>query len=382
MIKIGFTGDFCPWGRMEDEFKKGDWKKLFASVHSFFQENDLNILDLECPLTTAQKGISKTGPHLKSHPGTAEIIHYLNCALVATANNHFKDYGKQGIQETYDSLKKYQIDWVGSGMNYKEASGTIIRQLKGLKFAFINIAENEWSTTSNDEPGCHPLDTVEVFNRIREVKNEVNYTIVIAHGGHEHYNLPSPRMKKWYRFFVDAGANAVIGHHTHIISGHEMYKDAPIFYSLGNFCFDYEGMRNGTWNKGMLVRLIFKKDEPISYETRFVRQNDQEPGVSWLADKETQEMKENIDQLNTIIADDTLLQHEFDKYANNLKNVMKARIQPYRGRIWPSLYKRGFLPTFIGGSKQQLLSVLIRCESHRDVLLNALHKQNFEKINK
>jgi len=34
---------------------------------------------------------------------------------------------------------------------------------------------------------------------------------------------------------VDAGADAVVGHHTHIISGFEKYKDKPIFYSLGNF---------------------------------------------------------------------------------------------------------------------------------------------------
>jgi poly-gamma-glutamate capsule biosynthesis protein CapA/YwtB (metallophosphatase superfamily) len=63
---------------------------------------------------------------------------------------------------------------------------------------------------------------------------------------------------------ADAGANAVIGHHTHIISGHEVYKEAPIFYSLGNFCFDWEGLRNLPWNKGMIVRLGFEKGKKIS----------------------------------------------------------------------------------------------------------------------
>ena len=104
-------------------------------------------------------------------------------------------------------------------------------------------------------PVVIPLIRSAVFYAIEEAKKKADFVVVIAHGGHEHYNLPSPRMKKWYRFFVDAGAHAVVGHHTHIISGYEVYKDAPIFYSLGNFCFDWEGLRNMEWNNGMLVEV-------------------------------------------------------------------------------------------------------------------------------
>ena len=59
---------------------------------------------------------------------------------------------------------------------------------------------------------------------------------MIVHGGHECYNLPSPRMQKQYLFYADQGADIVVGHHTHCISGYEVYKGVPIYYSLGNFC--------------------------------------------------------------------------------------------------------------------------------------------------
>ncbi len=372
MIKIGFTGDFCPRMRIENEYKKGTWKELFTTVRPFFNENNLNIIDLECPLTNENNPIVKTGPHIKSIPQTAEILSFLNCSFVATANNHFKDYGSKGMEETYNSLTSNGIDWVGSGRNYEEASETKIKILEDVKFAFINIAENEWSVTYGAEAGCHPLDTVNVFNRIKEVREKVDFVIVIVHGGHEHYNLPSPRMKKWYRFFVDAGADAVVGHHTHIISGYETYKNAPIFYSLGNFCFDWEGMRNKSWNTGMLLRLNFKIGKPIEFETVFVKQNDQHPGVKLLSKQEEGIIQQTIESLNKIIHDDHTLQKAFDEYANSLKPIMNARIQPYLGRILPSLHKRGMLPTFIGEQKKRLLSVLIRCESHRDILLNAI----------
>ena len=122
MISIGLTGDFCPWKRIEKDFNINKCKNLFDTVKPFFDKNDLNILDLECPLTTSENKIKKTGPHIKANPKTVEILNYLSCKLVATANNHFKDYSYEGMKETYETLRSHDIDWFGSGKNFEEAS--------------------------------------------------------------------------------------------------------------------------------------------------------------------------------------------------------------------------------------------------------------------
>ncbi|MDN3676677.1 CapA family protein [Flavobacterium paronense] len=373
MIKIGFTGDFCPWRRVEKEFQTDNWQPLFEETKPFFESNDLNVIDLECPLTTSSNAISKTGPHIKSHPQTASILNYLNCKLVATANNHFKDYGWEGMQETYEALNKHHISWLGSGANFEEASKTFYWKKEDVTIAFINAAENEWTTTFGAEPGCHPIDLANVFNQIQEAKKTADFVVIVAHGGHEHYELPSPRIKKWYRFFVDAGANAVIAHHTHIISGYEVYKEAPIFYSLGNFCFDWEGLQNLPWNKGMLVRLGFEKNKPITFETEFVYQNSEQVGLSLLNETDKKVLQEHLQKLNTIIADDTLLESEFNKYVATWKALMNTWIQPYKGKIMAGLYKRGFLPSIITKRKKLLYTNLIRCEAHRDILLQSIN---------
>ncbi len=373
MITIGFTGDFCPWLRVETEFKANNWEPLFKEVKPFFDENDLNVIDLECPLTTAKEGISKTGPHIKSHPQTAAILNHLNCELVATANNHFKDYGWNGMQQTYEALTKHKISWLGSGANFDEASKTFYWEKDNTKIAFINVTENEWTTTHDENPGCNPMDITNVFYQIQDAKTKADFVVVIAHGGHEHYELPSPRMKKWYRFFVDAGANAVVAHHTHIISGYEVYHEAPIFYSLGNFCFDWEGLRNKPWNKGMLLRLAFEKKKPITFEIEFVSQNTDVVGLSVFNATEKKAMFEHLDQLNSIIANDALLDAEFKKYAATWKAVMNTWIQPYKGKIMSSLYKRGLLPSIITKRKKLLYTNLIQCEAHRDILLQSIN---------
>lgn len=373
MTTIGFTGDFCPWQRIEEAYFSNSWKPMFSSVQPFFENNDLNIIDLECPLTTGKNQIKKTGPHIKAKPETAEILNYLNCQLVATANNHFKDYDGEGMQDTYKTLAEHKIDWLGSGNSFDEASKPYFWQKEDLKFAFINVAENEWTTTYDANPGCHPIDLVNVFNQIQKVKKMVDFVIVIVHGGHEHYELPSPRMKKWYRFFVDAGANAIIGHHTHIISGFEVYKNAPIFYSLGNFCFDWEGMRNHPWNKGMMVRMQFEKNKNIEFEFEFFNQNNEELGLFLLSGVEKEITEQHLQGLNAIILDDVLLEQKFNEFAAKWKPVMNTWIQPYRGNYLPSLYKKGLLPSIISENKKLLYTNLIRCESHRDILLNSIN---------
>ena len=373
MIKIGFTGDFCPWLRVENEVQASNWQPLFQEVKPFFDENDLNVLDLECPLTTSKGKIKKTGPHIKAHPETATILNHLNCELVATANNHFKDYGWKGMQETYETLNKHTISWLGSGANFEEASKTFYWKKDAATIAFINVTENEWTTTHDSNPGCHPEDLAANFYKIQEAKKKADFVVVIAHGGHEHYELPSPRMKKWYRFYVDAGADAVIAHHTHIISGYEVYNNSPIFYSLGNFCFDWKGLRNKPWNKGMMVRLGFEKSKQISFEMEFVSQNGDSVGLALMKDADKKAMLKHLDKLNAIIADDTLLESEFNKYAATWKPVMNTWIQPYKGKIMAGLYKRGLLPSIITKNKKLLFTNLIRCEAHRDILLQSIN---------
>ena len=90
--------------------------------------------------------------------------------------------------------------------------------------------------------------------------------LVIVHVGPEHYQLLIPRMKEMYRFFIDVGADVVVNHHQHCFSGYEIYKEKPIFYGLGNFCFDWIGKRNGMWNEGLLLSLTLD----LNHKRQFV----------------------------------------------------------------------------------------------------------------
>jgi len=101
-----------------------------------------------------------------------------------------------------------------------------------------------------------------------------DFLLVYVHAGHEFMTTPSPRIRAAYRQLVDAGADAVIGHHPHVVQGAERYKDKLIAYSLGNLVFDssYVSVHPDT-DTGFLLRLgisarRIEAVELISYKLR------------------------------------------------------------------------------------------------------------------
>lgn len=371
-IKILVTGDFCPQNRIEALAIKSDYQAVFNDFIDVFKGNDLNVTDLECPLTFLGKGRIKTGPHQKANPVCIELLEFAEIRLAALANNHIMDYGSAGAQETKELCQQKKIGTVGLGKDANAAREPFIKIIKDKRLAFLNVADNEFLTASDGPYQANPINPVNNFYDIREARLQSDYVILIVHGGNEFYHLPSPRMKALYRFFIDSGADAVISNHTHCFSGYEVYKEKPIFYGLGNFIYDWPNRFNSEWNKGYVVRLLLS--DKILFDIIPMKQGNAIPGVFHLNEKDENEFHQTLESRNLIIADDTNLAQAFKQYIEKVTPMYDAFIEPYFGRIYNALRQRGFLPDLMSRGKRLLLLNLIRCEVHRDVLLNILSK--------
>lgn len=374
-VNIIITGDtHLGGGRVTAYAEQGDAEQLFGEFLQMFREADLSVTNLESPVIDDGSPIEKTGPALKSPVGSLGVLKKAGFGLVTLANNHILDYGAEGLQSTLNECRKNGMHTVGAGMSKKEASTPFVTEISGIKIAILNIAENEFGTTQNGEPGGYGLDPVENFNTIKSAKEEADHVIVIVHGGHEHYELPSPRMKKTYRFFADAGATAVIAHHTHCPSGYEVYKGVPICYSLGNFLFDlpqYNGSAITPWNEGLIAELTLTKDD-LSIRYRPFIQNFESVGIRRMKADETANFDKKMNRLNNLIADDGKLQREFENYCKRSYRMYSGYIEPHSSRILHALRNRNILPSLLTQRKKNLLLNLTRCEAHRDVLIKTL----------
>jgi hypothetical protein len=371
-ISILFTGDLCPHNRIESIALQSDYQSVFNDFIDVFKGNDLNVTDLECPLTLLENGRRKTGPHQKADPKCIELLKYADIRLAALANNHIMDYGSAGAKDTIELCHKTGIETLGAGEDAAAARRPFITTIKEKRIAIINVADQEFLTSPDGSFQANPLDPVNTHNDIISAREQCDYVIVITHGGNEFYHLPSPRIKLLYRFFIDAGADAVISHHTHCFSGYEVYKEKPVFYGLGNFIYDWPGRVHTDWNKGYSVRLLFS--DKILFDIIPLKQGNEIPGVFHLNEKEENEFRQTLEARNQIIADDTKLAQAFQQYVEKVTPMYDAFIEPYFGRIHTALRHRGFLPNLMGRRKRLLLLNLTRCEAHREILLRMLKK--------
>ena len=366
-------GDFCPQDRVSNIINTKCYNDIFGNTAELIKKADISIVNMECPVVEKENviGISKAGPHLKGGSDMVQALKYAGFDVVTLANNHILDYGDEGIKLTLRTLKDNNILSVGAGDNLTESVRPLIIKSNDNQLGIINVCESEFSIASNNMSGANPIDLITLYSQVPELKEKVDYLILIVHGGHEHYQLPSPRMKKLYRYFVDIGVDIVVNHHQHCYSGYEKYHDKYIFYGLGNFCFDRPSERNSIWNEGFMLNLILK-DGKIDFQMYPYIQADVLPGIVLMDDKKKASFFKNIEKLNFIIDDDRLLEAEFIKWIKKNINRYKSYLSPYGNRYLRYLCRLGFLPNGLTNNRRNVLYDMIQCESHSDIVLKIL----------
>lgn len=362
-MKILIAGDFCITNRAEMLVRKRDFSFL-DHLKEVSKLADFAIANFEGPIASDEDNpIIKCGPNLNMPKESAEAFAYAGFNIATLANNHVLDYGVGGLNHTVKLLESNNIKTVGIGRDIESASQPLLISLSNQKVAIINCCEHEFSLATDNSAGANPIDPVKLFYDINDAKQKADKVIVIAHGGHEHYNLPSLRMQNLYRYLIDRGADMVVNHHQHCFSGFEQYNGKMIFYGLGNLCFDRLGKSNEPWNRGYAI-LLSVEDE-ISYTIIPYDQFSDNPEILILKqgfyDKE-------IENLNRIISDRALLKEYQEKYFNETSKYFRNRFEPFNNRIISSLRSRGFFPYLIGRERMAMIENISLCESHKEKL--------------
>lgn len=373
-VKIFIAGDVVPNVRTVGLFNDRQSETLFHDFLTVIKDGDISIVNYESPIINGKETpIEKSGPCLHSSKETLMTLQDAGFNVITLANNHFRDQGQNGVETTIDIADELGIKYVGGGKTVDEARRILYIKEKNLTVAVINVCEHEFSIAGKNHGGSNPLDIINVCNDIHEAKRKTDFVMLIIHGGVEMYQLPTPRMKRLYRFFVEQGANAVVNHHQHCYSGYEIYQDCPIFYGLGNFCFDWEGRRNSEWNKGYAVTLYIQKEREVKckFELHPYIQCDDSPAV--IAETGNS-FKDDIALLNKVIADDNKLHKYFISLVDHKKKSFLRTLYPYNNRIINKLMSLGILKPFNLQKRLQILNTYT-CESHREIMQNVLRRK-------
>ena len=371
-ININIGGDFVLTNEVHKNIRIGQ------ELKELFDEADLNILNLECPVTNSSQKAEKTGPHLKgSENAISRILHKLNVGLVTLANNHVMDFGEKGLHDTIEFCDREGVAQIGAGATLTDASKVYRVNIKGKKIAVLNFAQNEWSIAEEDRAGANPIDLIDNSRQIREEKNISDVIIVIIHAGHEYYNLPSPDMVKRNRFYAECGASIVIGHHSHCISGHEIHCGVPIVYGLGNFLFT-EQSRFDDWYTGLVLKLTISNFQSLGFELIPVGQAKENYDLTLLQNDERFAVLGRVERYGFVIANEKLLKSNWegflDKKAKKYFQVLSVA-GVFKNRYIKGLVSKLNLSKYLF-NKRMLKSWLniMRCEAHSEASQGIIKK--------
>lgn len=162
------------------------------------------------------------------------------------ANNHILDCGSIGLTSTKKALLENSIYSVGAGLNSAEACEPLILETKNIRLAFLSyllMNENLFSATS-DKAGAATIEECNIENRIRNLRDKVDFIIVSlhVHMGGTWNESTTDRHIAVVNDLLTYGADIVVGHGPHVPQG-IWVKDGKIaFLSLGNFMLkpDYQ----------------------------------------------------------------------------------------------------------------------------------------------
>lgn len=178
----------------------------------------------------------KVGVHLHSAP-----FQIKGKWAFALANNHLMDFGVEGMKQTFAFLsarkQTAETAWAGAGTDIGHACEPMILEESGKKIAVISCCERQFGVATEESAGVAAKGEW-LYAAIAKAKSTADFVVVSCHCASEFSTAVSPQLQAFYHSLVDAGADVIHGHHSHVPQGWEEYKGRPIFYGLGNFVID------------------------------------------------------------------------------------------------------------------------------------------------
>jgi len=377
-VEITICGDICPTDDTKHFFEKNDSDGLLSEIKSILTNTDVLIGNMEFPLTDHCQKAIKTGPVLYGKTKYINFFKSLNFTALGIGNNHIKDCGEDGVISSLNICKENNIQTVGAGINAKEAKKPFIIERNGLKIGILAFAEHEFNVAYENEAGANLFDVYTDYDQIKSISNQVDYLIVMYHGGIEHYHYPSPLLQKKCRKMIDKGANYVVCQHSHVIGTEEKYNNGNILYGQGNTIYGHRA--DSTWNEGLIVKIDLNIiDTKLTSTIKYIPIKAITTGIVLMNKDEKLELEKIMNKREKQINEEGFIQESWNQFCESKKTLYLPQLFG-KGRIFNKLnriFNNLLIKLFLTKTKHRITFNLIRCEAHNEVIQTIL--KNKEK---
>lgn len=272
-LTITFTGDILLDRGVRQYVERRGIDYVFSPfVDSVFQSSDLVVANLECPATKIRQPVYKKYI-FRGEPEWLSALKRHGITHLNLANNHSIDQGRAGLVDTKKNIEAAGMVPVGVGDDMWQAAQPVLLASSPRNVYLLTSLQMPLENFSYlpEKPSVSNEDMDSLIVRVRKLRQDEPqcFVIVSIHWGGEHTLKPSPQQRRQARQLIDAGADALICHHTHTLQTIEHYQGKPIYYSIGNFIFDQAKPVN---TRACMVKLTITKEsshaETIPVEIR------------------------------------------------------------------------------------------------------------------
>lgn len=377
-MRIYIGADLVPTDINKSLFENGNGEALVGKeLYEILKQSDLNVFNLEVPLTDVETPIVKFGNNLIAPTKTIHGYKALEPIFLTLANNHSLDQGEEGLTTTLNLLKDQDIAHAGAGSSLKEAKKPFIFEKEGIRIGFYLCAEHEFTVASCHTMGANPFDVLESFDEVLALKEQCDYVIVLYHGGKEFYRYPSPMLQRYCRKFIDRGANLVMCQHNHCVGSREDYNGGSIIYGQGNFIFNSEFYINHKEfvKDSLLIRVEATKDSFIVSEVPI---RSTEMGTRQATESEADETLTAYKQRSENIKDAHFVAQAYKDFADT---HIKRYLREFIGRSCiiraiNALFGRKLMQLILGKISYLAIQNYLECEAHHELFLRGIKNIN------
>lgn len=223
----------------------GIYDCILPEVMEIMQGTDIMMANNEFPYSYRGTPTPDKTYTFRADPEDVSLMTSMGVDIVSLANNHAYDYGPDALIDTVDTLNEARLPFVGAGKNIEEAMKPAYFHVNGKVVSYVSATQIErygnpdTKEATADSPGVlRTLEPSKAVAVIKEAEANSDFVVMYVHWGSESTDLVEQSQRDLARAYVDAGADLIIGDHSHCLQGIDYIDDVPVFYSLGNFWFN------------------------------------------------------------------------------------------------------------------------------------------------
>jgi hypothetical protein len=251
-VTFAFGGDVHFEGGIRSKLDS-DPGGMFAPIAPELMAVDVAVVNLETAITERGRPEAKEF-NFRAPARALDALKAAGVDVVTMANNHGIDYGPDGLADSLAAKAAAPVGVVGIGANATEAYAPWRTEVHGQRIAVIGASDvidgaliPRWTATDAQAgiASAKGSDQLRLVGAVMAARTDSDTVVVDVHWGEEGTECPTPRQEELAQSLVDAGADIVVGSHSHRVETAGRLGAALVDYGLGNFVFYNESGTSG-----------------------------------------------------------------------------------------------------------------------------------------